>query len=966
MKRLNLCLSIAWLFAGYSAIAAVADRFDYPIGNRERYTEAKDGDGWYSAQEFGEWNASFSKYHLGEDWNAESGGNTDCGLPVYAFANGTIVYAGIASGWGRVLIVRHTLPDGSQVESLYGHLGSFAKTSGDVARGEQVGVIGDGSEGGTTYLCHLHLELRTAACPNWGQAGPGYSTTPKPAGWTDPSDFVDSHVTLFAQPLADSVAEFSGVQGSNHWYYGYYRAPGLNPSSFTQLETFRPNPWGGEEMLWTHQVFAPLWTMIAQRQMHPSGQNVGVTELAVRRWVSPVAATVRITGFMEKSNLGGGDGVIGMIYADGKNVWSSVIAFNDPNEHCFDITTTLNEGDTVDFVLSPNVSDAYDGTVLEAKIVNGSNGPWIIAQPAGQFAQVGSSVTFSVVANGVPPVSFQWRKDGVNISGATSPTLILPSVGAGNAGGYSVVVWNAYGSVVSATAHLAVLADGANGNNPGQPAYPTPSPTEAGKDSLVFITHGRTPPGDSSNHPWVDDMKSAIKARVAPNWMVIGYKWTEQARAGVTEVVGRARDVGIDAGKAIVALGELTPNHRWERIHFIGHSAGARLVEEASRVVTAASSPAPTMHSTFLDPYTGVWDFGRSEYGKSSTWSDCYFSIDTETYDPLVGRTEGPIDHAYNVDVGWLDANKTVVGYSDSEYVVGGVPCGAISSHGWPHDYYLRTILNNLPACAGLYGYGLTMEAGGWGNRIDYPTGMSATPPCQSCPPPPMPSYQQPFRFEPAANLDLTSYGISLQGVVVSGKGATLTFPSGQPAPTDGREAKDGGPGPVWLAVAMPVTNGVNFVQFDAAFTSTNAAEGLLTVYWNTNETGRVDERFASPGPQTYRLALPNTVTDGLYTLSFRLDSFSAAASSLTVTNMGTGFAGITQPITLAMVAPASNGPPLLRLTAPTGFAYLVQSSTNLTSWTPTAMLVNTNGTVHFTDPAATNSGSRFYRAMLP
>ena len=229
-----------------------------------------------------------------------------------------------------------------------------------------------------------------------------------------------------------------------------------------------------------------------------------------------------------------------------------------------------------------------------------------------------------------------------------------------------------------------------------------------------------------------------------------------------------------------------------------------------------------------------------------------------------------------------------------------------------------------------------------------------------------MPSYQQPFRFEPAANLDLTSYGISLQGVVVSGKGATLTFPSGQPAPTDGREAKDGGPGPVWLAVAMPVTNGVNFVQFDAAFTSTNAAEGLLTVYWNTNETGRVDERFASPGPQTYRLALPNTVTDGLYTLSFRLDSFSAAASSLTVTNMGTGFAGITQPITLAMVAPASNGPPLLRLTAPTGFAYLVQSSTNLTSWTPTAMLVNTNGTVHFTDPAATNSGSRFYRAMLP
>ena len=155
MRILEVILSGACLFGCYPAVGAVADRFDYPIGNRDHYTEVNDGDGWYVAQEFGEWNASFSKYHLGEDWNAESGGNTDCGLPVYAVANGTIVYASIASGWGRVLIVRHTLPDGSQVESLYGHLGSFAKTSGDVARGEQIGAIGDGSEGGTAYAWGL-------------------------------------------------------------------------------------------------------------------------------------------------------------------------------------------------------------------------------------------------------------------------------------------------------------------------------------------------------------------------------------------------------------------------------------------------------------------------------------------------------------------------------------------------------------------------------------------------------------------------------------------------------------------------------------------------------------------------------------------------------------------------------------------------------------------------------------------
>jgi hypothetical protein len=59
------------------------DGFDYPIGARTRYTEASDGDGWYVALEFNEFYSGNGKYHLGEDWNAESGGNTDYGLPEY-------------------------------------------------------------------------------------------------------------------------------------------------------------------------------------------------------------------------------------------------------------------------------------------------------------------------------------------------------------------------------------------------------------------------------------------------------------------------------------------------------------------------------------------------------------------------------------------------------------------------------------------------------------------------------------------------------------------------------------------------------------------------------------------------------------------------------------------------------------------------------------------------------------------
>jgi hypothetical protein len=109
---------------------------------------------------------------------------------------------------------------------------------------------------------------------------------------------------------------------------------------------------------------------------------------------------------------------------------------------------------------------------------------------------------------------------------------------------------------------------------------------------------------------------------------------------------------------------------------------------------------------------------------------------------------------------------------------------------------------------------------------------------------------------------------------------------------------------------------------------------------------------------------LPATVSSGVYTLSFRLDSFNGTSSSVVITNVATGFIGVTNPVTLGISL--TNGLPMLQLTAPTNFNYLVQSSTNLVDWTPAALLFNTNGTVQFIDSAVTNSPARFYRALMP
>ena len=162
-----------------------ADRFAYPLDNGKRLTPARDAkDDWFNALDFG------SDDHLGEDWNKNSGGNTDCGETVYAAANGVVSYSGDAGpGWGNVVIITHSQPDGTRVQTLYGHLREILKSAGNVNIREKIGTIGNANG---KYLCHLHFELREESSPVWDSAGPGYSADR--SGWLDPSDFIDQRL----------------------------------------------------------------------------------------------------------------------------------------------------------------------------------------------------------------------------------------------------------------------------------------------------------------------------------------------------------------------------------------------------------------------------------------------------------------------------------------------------------------------------------------------------------------------------------------------------------------------------------------------------------------------------------------------------------------------------------------------------------------------------------------------------
>ncbi|MDB4665330.1 immunoglobulin domain-containing protein [Verrucomicrobia bacterium] len=91
---------------------------------------------------------------------------------------------------------------------------------------------------------------------------------------------------------------------------------------------------------------------------------------------------------------------------------------------------------------------------LAGKDVEGA--PSIEVQPVAQKKLEGTTVTFSVVATGLRPVSYQWLHKGQAIEGATGRQLTLARLLPSNAGAYSVTITNAKGQSTSEPATLSI------------------------------------------------------------------------------------------------------------------------------------------------------------------------------------------------------------------------------------------------------------------------------------------------------------------------------------------------------------------------------------------------------------------------------------------------------------------------------------------------------------------------------
>ncbi len=119
--------------------------------------------------------------------------------------------------------------------------------------------------------------------------------------------------------------------------------------------------------------------------------------------------------------------------------------------------------------------NSADETIGSAKAFYTTNPgyPAILREPQGQSSFPGGTVTFTVLATGGEPLTYQWRVNGQAIAGVNGPTLMLTNIQPGDAGNYDVEVSNAFGAVTSLEAVLQVFTVPTIVADPsGQATYP--------------------------------------------------------------------------------------------------------------------------------------------------------------------------------------------------------------------------------------------------------------------------------------------------------------------------------------------------------------------------------------------------------------------------------------------------------------------------------------------------------------
>jgi endonuclease/exonuclease/phosphatase family metal-dependent hydrolase len=230
-----------------------------------------------------------------------------------------------------------------------------------------------------------------------------------------------------------------------------------------------------------------------------------------------------ITSQPQSQTVDVGTNVAFTVVASSTNALSYQWHFNN-----LSIPAATNDSFTITNVQGTNagtytvvVANSGGSVVSSNAVLTVNTPPLITGQPSSNTVFAGQSATFTVVATGAAPLSYQWRFNGTDVPSATGNSYTRTNVQTGDQGNYLVVITNYLGSVTSATAGLTVTTQAVgviaqwNFNSPtpdGNTATGTLTPsTGSGVASYAggvvangsgFLAGSSTDPNTGDNSAW--------------------------------------------------------------------------------------------------------------------------------------------------------------------------------------------------------------------------------------------------------------------------------------------------------------------------------------------------------------------------------------------------------------------------------------------------------------------------------